>query len=319
MDDNPRPVWRNFWSNAKWLVSILGLFWPAPALPLEQAKPLIYLARFIVTVLIACVIYLTKRLNRHFHAKTWLKITLASLLVFLAGWFLNDSLQQKWVCVYRDGRTFVMGSELSPNGQQQVPKPICHGGCENLIHNCGHDSPETLWLPSSIARAKRVLVFVYFLILPVFVLCVTGVVQIKVCLDKPDPRPEFDGTWEGAMNHAVRQLNVSVLPHKKFVSGTLGYKIGPAELPMPESSIEKSYFNGDSLFFSVTERGELWNYRMTITNPPSNNAVLDRRLAKQTFRHYCNLTKCQTAEVRQKLDGKSSEAIPNGSGEVKNG
>jgi hypothetical protein len=319
MDDNPRPIWRNLWLNAKWLLSILGLFWPAPALPLEQTKPLIYLARFIVTILIACVIYLTNRLNRHYHAKTWLKITLASLLVFLGGWFLNDTLRQKWVCVYRDGRTFIMGSKLSPNGEQQVPKAICQGGCENLIHNCGHDSPENIWLPSSIALARRVLVLIYFLMLPVFVLCVMGVIQIRVCSNKPDPRPEFDGTWEGAMDHAVRQVKLSVPPDKKFVSGTLGYKIGPAEVPMNNTSIEKSYFEGDSLLFSVMERGELWNYRMTIINPSSNNAVLDRRLAKQEFRHHCDLTKCQTAEAGQKLDGNSSEAIPNGSGEVKNG
>lgn len=291
--------WVKLAKKATWILGIIAGILLPPPVPTEQASSIVNLTRFIVIVFIACLFYLTNKFKKYHHAKFWVASAIFSLMCIISGLFIRDYLETKYVCRFNDGRIFVMGNKLTPNGEDQLKKPLCQG-CEPLIHTCGHDNPENIWEVNSIAQMRRFLILEYLSLIPVMVLCIISTANIISCSRQPNPRQYISGIWEGQYSSQAKiTLNITLSPNSKGVSGILCRVFGIDNEAIAQdinsAPIQNSHFCQEYLFFSVIERGGAQRYRMTVTTSIEGSAILDKLTEKNKYTFYCNLKKPMTA------------------------
>lgn len=279
---------------ATWVLGVISSFGITPPVPLDQTKSLVNLSRFVIVVLIVCFAYFTYKFQKHCHAINWVIAAALSLSIFLGGWFLNDYLQSKWMCKV-SGQWVVMGDERTEEGEWQRPKSHCQK-CEDLIYRCGHNDPTSIWKPEGIERHRRMLILLYFALIPILVLCITSVVQALHCLKQPDPRQDATGFWKGQISASTSvTLELNLEPNKKGVRGRLFYQYSASDQEGTHSkeviSIIDSQFQCENLTFSTIEKTGLKKYRMIFV-PKLSSSTLERfNDESKKFFFLCRLTK----------------------------
>jgi hypothetical protein len=268
-------------------------FQTPPPLTLGQDNSLDFLTKALVIIILIFGFFLTLILNKFYHYKIWFLVSVICLIGCF-GYFLFNP-QKAWVCDYKDGRRYVMGYNLTPDGYKQTLKPICQR-CEELISDCGSDDPENIWTSESIAWVSRFLFIAYFSIFPFVVFFIIGVVQVLACLSPPNPRIEVKGTWYGQVPNKPTKVKLVITESNgRKITGFLNYEYFNDEglsNNLSKEDILKSSFWFENLYFSAKGRTDKKKYRMVISSVLQNKATFEHFIDEQKrYVFYCELNK----------------------------
>lgn len=282
--------WDNIAKSGVWFLSIIAGFWVTPPSTPEQERITANITGFIVCIAVVFAFYLTQEFTKYYHAKIWLRLFIVFLVIFLSSWFFKSS----WICNYENGKSFVMGYELTPTGIDSQNKPNCQKGCEALIHDCNHDNPARVWTSESIEQIRLILIINHFLIAIVLVLLITSAIQTVKVLQQPNLRKKISGKWEGNPSHETKVELLMDWSSNNNVGGSFSKKIGTF---YPKNIIEKSKFKGEFLYFSVLEKtisrpNNSEDYRID-TSPILENKLTLYKLENENYVFYCILHRCE--------------------------
>lgn len=304
----PEPIlkWFKTWGllikAASGIIGVVAYWALPPPTVLGEDNSIDFLTKSIVVVLLILGFILSLALNKYYHYKVWLLISVICLSCCI-GYFLFNP-QSSWVCTFQDGQRFVMGYTLTEEGKEQIKKPYCQG-CEALIGDCG-PKPEDIWTLESINWVRRLLFLAYFSVFPFVVFLMIGVVQVLSCLSPPNPRKEIMGKWYGqAPNNKFKVTLVITESNGRKVSGYLNRQhIGDDESILAETreDINTSSFWHEHLYVSSNNKVGMKKYRIITSSVLRNRVTLESYdKEKKKYLFHCELNKVTNPEASTDL------------------
>lgn len=178
-----RRNWLTLAQGALWLSGILGGFLlppPVGVLPNDE-KIWLRLGQFIIAVVLGVVIFAGRRWRQPRHAARWCAVALLALALGVVAFLRYQQLTLAWTAVY-DGGKVVTGSAYTPHG---LAYRIAHPelSASDLIFDFAGQTEE-IWTHASISRRRLILAGTFESCLPLFAVCLLGVVQAIHCSDR---------------------------------------------------------------------------------------------------------------------------------------
>lgn len=136
------------------------------------------LAQFVVTVLVGLIFLVVHKWGKRKHVKRWAIITVGSLVLSLAAFFLYQRLLDTRTCQYANVAV-VIGTAYTSHGQSYVDLNP-HLTCSDLLDDFGGRA-EDIWTSNSINNSRYILALTYIATIPLFTICIIAVVQALHC------------------------------------------------------------------------------------------------------------------------------------------
>jgi len=145
----------------------------------QQNKVWVRLGQFVVAVLVGLVFVLALKWGRKRHANRWWIVSSAALILSIAAFFVYQHLLQSWTCNYFDVKV-VVGTTYTQPGQNYINR---NPGipCDTLVEDF-LGRTEEIWENQTINRRRLILAGTYVACLPLFTICLIGVIQAIECV-----------------------------------------------------------------------------------------------------------------------------------------
>lgn len=141
-------------------------------------ETVVRLAQFIVAVLAGLVFLFVQRWRKKKHVRRWVILTITFLALSVVAFFAYQQLLDVRTCKYAD-QSVAIGTSYTQHAAAYV-REHTNSTCESLLADFAGKA-EDIWTKESIDRSRYILAGSYILNLPLFTLCIIGVVQALYC------------------------------------------------------------------------------------------------------------------------------------------
>jgi len=175
-----RKSWGLVTQFAVFIFGVIGGFllpppgWAASA----DDKSVVRLAQFIVAVLVGLIFLVVQRWNKKRHVGRWALFSGTFLVLSVLAFFAYQHLLDTRTCSYAHIQV-VIGTRYTVRTQSYVSENP-DSTCTSLLEDFAGQA-EDIWTKDSIDNSRYILAGVYILNLPLFTLCIIGVVQALYC------------------------------------------------------------------------------------------------------------------------------------------
>ena len=176
-----RKNWGILIQGAVWVIGIIGTFLVPPPVGVSAGDEKIWLrlGQFIIAVVLGLVFFAAQRWNQKTHARWWCLLSLLFLLVSIGAFFQYQKLTYSWTGNYV-GKRLVLGSVFTREGAAYTQKnPTI--SCDDLLFDFA-GKVDDIWTRDSINHRRLVLAATYVSCMPMFTICLIGIVQALQCL-----------------------------------------------------------------------------------------------------------------------------------------
>lgn len=141
-------------------------------------ETVVRLAQFIVAVLVGLVFLLVQRWSKKKHVRRWATLTIIFLALCVSAFFAYQHLLDTRTCKYAD-QSVVIGTSYTQHAAGYI-REKANATCATLLEDFAGKA-EDIWNGDSINRSRYILAGAYILNLPLFTVCIIGVVQALSC------------------------------------------------------------------------------------------------------------------------------------------
>lgn len=171
-----RGRWGALSSVAVWLLAVISTFVLPP--PLHDAANWRTFTTFIVAALVGLFIVAGHTVRRRCAKRTWMRVSLASILLAAISFFVYEYLLDNWTMPYNDYR-LVVGSTRTPGTQAYVSRAGRELSDQELLE---HSVGRTLdvWVGREILNRRFTLAALYVTSICLFAILAMSVVQLTL-------------------------------------------------------------------------------------------------------------------------------------------
>lgn len=270
--NNLRRNWQVLTQCSIWILNLIGGLILQPPVSryadLSTGMPRSF-SQFVVAITAGLVFVAIRIWNTRKDLTKWVFIAILSLIISICGVLFYQLLIDNWTCVFA-GEQIVVGDEYSANGKQNVDK--FGNQCTNLLWKVGGDA-EVLWTAAELRRRRFILQLLYVSILPVFTICIIGVLQAISCSSKTDvgtiKKKFYSGDWSGKnerqrLELTIQSAGATFTGHAIFFTrSSMGEEPGKEIVDGPLAIVSPRWVN-EGVQFRLDSRQRAVKYSMSL-------------------------------------------------------
>lgn len=178
--ENIKKTWGLVTQLAVFIFGVIGSFLLPPPGWVSSGgdTTVVRLTQFVVTVLVGLILLLVRKWSKKKHVRRWVVLTVVSLAVSISTFFAYQYLLDTRTCQYAD-QTIVIGTSYTQHAASYVGENA-NSTCASLLEDFAGKA-EDIWTRDSINTSRYILAGTYVLNLPLFTICIIGVVQALYC------------------------------------------------------------------------------------------------------------------------------------------
>jgi hypothetical protein len=174
--------WEKLTPVAVFVMATIGSFWfTLPYNPSsDEYKGMMHFTQFVVAVIVALIIYQTKKSSdRQADITYWGRVAAVFLFLSIVAFFGYYFLFNEWTVIH-EGKVLVVGDEFKDEVQEYV-KHYPNMTHWELLSNAAW-IPWRIWTPESILRRRIELSLLYVVCTPLFAVTMVAVAQLMNCV-----------------------------------------------------------------------------------------------------------------------------------------
>jgi hypothetical protein len=164
---------------AVWIAATIATFLlPPPVGTSDQIRVWVRFAQFVITIMIGFALIGALRWKEKRHTLRWAGLSLSFLVLGATAFLAYQFLAMSWTAVY-NLRPVVTGSVYTSWGKQYHEQHPDLSPADLLFHAGG--KVEQIWTRDSLEQRQFILALFYVAAMPLFTICIMGLVQALQC------------------------------------------------------------------------------------------------------------------------------------------
>lgn len=183
-----RRLWDTAAKSVTWITGIIGPFLLPPPIGASHEEKTIWLQLtvFIVTVLVLLMFVAGQKLNKKHHIRWWGGLSAILLILAIISFVGYQYLSSVRTCKYNN-EIVVIGTSYTEQAIHFMSSHKDHS-CEYLLDSAAGKAGD-IWTKESIDRTRIHLALTYLSCVPLFTLCIIGVIQAVYISETTGKKP----------------------------------------------------------------------------------------------------------------------------------